>query len=62
MNNITFTINEGGRGEVWIDGVKIDGLRSIQINAGVDELTLVKLTILARIGSEFHVVDKALPT
>jgi hypothetical protein len=36
------------KGEVWLDGEKMDGVRSVSFRAGVDEMNEVTLSFYAK--------------
>lgn len=45
MSNVRITMSQHGRGEVLVDGRKIEGVRSIEFRAGVDEVNSVCLDL-----------------
>lgn len=47
MSKVQITMTEHGRGEVLVDGRKVEGVRSIEFRAGVDEVNSVCLDISA---------------
>ncbi len=64
-NNVRIVMHDQGRGEVFIDGNKVGGVKDVEFSTGVNKQNLVKLTFnsesvaidgvvdISHIGSEF---------
>jgi hypothetical protein len=46
MSNVRIVMSNHGRGEVFIDGKKIDCARNVQLSAGVDQANQVTLMLI----------------
>ena len=46
MSNVKIVMADHGRGEVFIDGVKLDGVRAVSMSAEVDCANSVTLTMI----------------
>lgn len=44
-SNIRAVITSHGRGEIFLNGEKVAGVRKIEISCGVDEINEVRLTL-----------------
>jgi hypothetical protein len=47
MSKYQVIIKGHGRGKVFKDGEEIHGVTQVEVRAGVDELTTIKLTLIA---------------
>lgn len=45
MHRLKLVMSGPSRGEIFIDGKKVEGVRGIDIRAAVDEINTVKLTL-----------------
>ena len=47
MDKFKIVLSAHGRGEVWRNGEKVEGVRSLTVRAGVDQLNVVTLELYA---------------
>lgn len=47
MHNFRIVLTAPGRGEVWMDGEKVQHVTSVEVRAAVNEINTVKLTFNA---------------
>lgn len=47
MDKFKIVLSAHGRGEVWRNGEKVKGVRSVTVRAGVDQLNVVTLELFA---------------
>lgn len=43
MQNIKLVMTDHGRGELFVDGVKVEGVTAVSISTGVDQANLVTI-------------------
>lgn len=47
MSKVRIVMFKHGRGEVFIDGERVENVRAVKMSAGVDELNQVEITLTA---------------